>query len=170
MDKEIKREIIERLKSIVSVLVFLVVATLYWYGPREDLTYLATNMNKYYIKSNVKITIKEDIKLDNKDYSFKVTNKTAEVQNYEIVINNDYMKLRTNNCSLIQNNYLKYQLGKDGTYMEEKNLNVDGIIYRGELQPNETIDFSIKLGIDKNDMETNECFFPVLNASTYYKI
>ena len=166
MNKEVK----ERLKSIISMLVFLVVATWYWYGPREDLTYLATNMNKYYIRSDVKIIMDENIKLDNNEYLFKVLNKTNEVRNFEIVINNDYFKSRKYNCNLIQNNYLKYQLNTKNVNIEQKNLNVDGIIYRGVIQPNDTIDFSIKLSIDKKDKKKDECFYPVLNASTYYKI
>ena len=170
MDKELKREIIERVKSIVSVLVFLTVATWYWYGPRQDVTQLATNMNKYYIKSNVKITTEKDIEVNNNNYKFKVTNKTNEIQNYEIIVNNNYMKLRKNDCNLLQNNYIKYEWNTNDTKMDTKYLSVDGIIYRGVLQPNETVDFNIKMQIDKENKSKNECFYPVLNASTYYKI
>ena len=170
MNKELKKEIIERIKSIISVLVFLGAATWYWYGPREDITYLATNMNKYYIKNNVKMEIDKNIKLDNKGYSFKVTNKTKEIQNYEIIVNNNYIKSRTNDCNIIQNNYLKYQLSIENTKLDSRNLNIDGIIYRGLLQPNESIDFLLSIGIDKSGLDKNDCFFPVLNASTYYKV
>lgn len=165
------KEIIKRLKSILSVLIFLLVATWYWYGPREDLSYLATSMNKYYFKSNVKITTEEnDIKLNNKNYTFKVTNQTNEIQHYEVIINNNYIKSRKNNCDLLQNNYIKYQLNIKNIKIEDKNLSIDGIIYRGVLQPNETIDFEVKMKIDKSNLEKNECFYPVLNATTYYKV
>lgn len=167
MNKDVK----ERLKSIISVLLFLGVATWYWYGPREDVTYLATNMNKYYFQSKVKIMSDEkEPKLNNQNYKFKVVNQTDELQNYEIIVNNNYIQSRKNNCSLLQNNYIKYQLYVKENSIEEQNLNVDGIIYRGILQPNESLNFSIKLNIDKDNLEKDECFFPVINAGTYYKI
>ena len=167
MNKEVK----ERLKSIISVLLFLGIATWYWYGPREELTFLAANMNKYYVQSKVKVDSKqEEIKLDNSNYDFTVTNKTNEIQNYEVILNNSYLKSKMNNCNIIQNNYIKYQLFANQNNLEEQNLSLDGVVYRGVLQPNETINFSIKLNIDKENLDKDECFFPVINAGTYYKI
>ena len=112
----------------------------------------------------------KELKLNNQNYKFKVVNQTDELQNYEIIVNNNYIKLRKNNCSSLQNNYVKYQLYTKEKDVKEQNLNSDGIIYRGVLQPNESLDFSIRLKTDKNDLRKDECFYPILNATTYYKI
>lgn len=152
------------------MLLFLVVATWYWYGPREDLA-VAANISKYTLNKDIEIKKAKDLELDNKDVDFTLINKTDKKQNYEIIISNDYKELRKENCKLVSNNYLKYQLKVDDTYQEIRNLGIDGIVYRGVIDPNQSKDFSIKIAMDKKARNySDECFFPLLNASTYDKI
>lgn len=164
MNKEIK----ERIKSILSVLVFLTVTTWYWYGPREDLMYLSANAYKY----NRKVTVKTEgnLKLQNSEYEFKVYNKTNQVQNYQIIVMNDYITQRKNNCKLLSNNYLKYDIKLNNDYHETRNLGSDGIVYRGKLNPKESKEFSIKMKIDKDDLTSSDCFYPTIKANTYNEI
>lgn len=163
MNNEIK----ERLKSIFSVLLFLVGTTWYWYGPRQDLADMTANINRY--NKEVSVNMNQDLKLDNNFYEFTITNKTNQKQNYELIINNDYRLQRKNNCQSIQNNYLKYQL-KSNNNLVEQNLGIDGIIYRGVIEANETKEFSIKMSIDKDNLSSNECFYPTIKTTTYNKI
>lgn len=158
------REIKYRIKSIIEILVFLIVTTVYWFGPREDITTnIMANISDY--QMNKKIEIKTDKKLElDKNTDFTITNKTTISQNYEIIVMNDYKKIRKNNCQTLENNYLKYKLDD----YEEKNLSIEGIIYTGELQPNEQKKF--KINISKDNDTKNGCYYPVIKVATYKKI
>ncbi len=159
MNKEVK----SRVKSIIEVLVFLIVMTAFWFGPREELTAgITANISDYYMNKTISVDTKEEISFS-KNTEFKVINKTNQEQNYEIIIANDVRKSRRNNCRVLENNYVKYNLNS----FEEKNLSVEGIIYTGVLKPNETKEFSIKLSLDENQ---KDCYYPVIKASTFYKI
>lgn len=166
MNKEIR----ERLKSIVSVLVFLTVVTWYWYGPRENLSSVSTNINYLSIKKEISVNVEDDIKLDDKDYNFTVKNKTLEQVNYEVIISNDYSRQRKMNCKLLTNNYLVYRLRTSNFDNESSNLGIDGIIYRGVLNSKETKDFTLNIKVDKDNVSSSECFYPIVSASTYLKI
>ena len=161
MNKEVKRHIM----SIVEVLVFLIVVTVYWFGPREALTAnIMANISDY--QMNKKISVITDKELTfGKETNFTVTNKTNIEQNYEIIIMSDYKRIRKNKCNALENNYLKYKLND----YEEKNLSVEGIIYTGVLQPNEKKNFSIKIDLDNNSLD-NTCYYPTIKVSTFYKI
>ena len=96
------REVKERIKSILSVLIFLTVTTWYWYGPREDLAYIATNTYKY--NRDVEVLSKDTLNLNDDEYKFKIYNKTNQVKNYEIIVANDYFAQRKENCKILSNN------------------------------------------------------------------
>lgn len=159
------REVKERIKSILSVLIFLTVTTWYWYGPREDLAYIAANTYKY--NRDVEVLSKDTLNLNDDEYKFKIYNKTNQVKNYEIIVANDYFAQRKENCKLLSNNYLKYQLKLDNVYQESRNLSSDGIIYRGQLEPNESKNFIVKMKVDKTNLSSDECFFPAIKTATY---
>lgn len=160
MNKEIKY----RIKSIVEILLFLVVTTWYWFGPRENITAnIMTSINDYQMSKKIEVKTDKKLQLD-KDTIFTITNKTELVQNYEIIVMNDYRKIRKNNCDVLDNNYLKYKLND----YEEKNLSIEGIIYTGELKPNENKEF--KLNISKDINSTDKCYYPVIKVTTYKKI
>lgn len=162
------REVKERIKSILSVLIFLIVTTWYWYGPREDLAYIAANTYKY--SRDVEVLSKDTLNLNDDEYKFKIYNKTNQVKNYEIIVANDYFAQRKEKCKLLSNNYLKYQLKLDNVYQESRNLSSDGIIYRGQLEPNESKNFIVKIKIDKTNLLSDECFFPTIKTATYNTI
>ena len=61
MEKEVKR----RIKSIIEVLVFLIVMTFYWYGPREDITQMAANVGSIVNKN---VVVKEYKNYDHQVY------------------------------------------------------------------------------------------------------
>ena len=162
------REVKERIKSILSVLIFLIVTTWYWYGPREDLAYIAANTYKY--SRDVEVLSKDTLNLNDDEYKFKIYNKTNQVKKYEIIVANDYFAQRKEKCKLLSNNYLKYQLKLDNVYQESRNLSSDGIIYRGQLEPNESKYFIVKIKIDKTNLLSDECFFPTIKTATYNTI
>lgn len=160
-----KREVKYRVKSIVEVLVFLIVMTIFWFGPRQNLTAdISASISDYYMNKTINIETDKELVFDKKT-NFTITNKTDYEQNYEIVIVNDYKKLRKSNCKLLQNNYLKYSLNN----YDEKNLSVEGVIYTGVLKAKEKKDFSINISLDRNKL-INNCYYPVIKASTFNKI
>ena len=162
------REVKERIKSILSVLIFLIVTTWYWYGPRVVLAYIAANSYQY--SRDVEVLSKDTLNLNDDEYKFKIYNKTNQVKNYEIIVANDYFAQRKEKCKLLSNNYLKYQLKLDNVYQESRNLSSDGIIYRGQLEPNESKNFIVKIKIDKTNLLSDECFFPTIKTATYNTI
>ncbi len=164
------KEIWSRIKSILSVLLFLIGASIYWYGPRKNLNAMAANINQYRLNKEIEIVTKNEITLDNKEIDFTIKNKTNQEQNYEIIILSDYQKQRLNNCKIMSNNYLEFQLKVNEKYQEKRNLSLDGIIYRGILNAKEQKDFSIKMAIEKNNSSDDECFYPILRVSSYYKL
>lgn len=163
MNKEIRK----RLKSIIFTLLFLIISTWYWFGPRKDLANMAINTYKY--NREISIISNKNIKL-NDNYEFKIQNKTNQTQNYQLILNNDYFKQRKANCKLLSNNYLKYQLNDGKSIVEERNLSTDSVIYRGVLNPNETKDFSIIIKLDKDNISPYDCFYPDIKTNTYNKI
>lgn len=160
MNSEIKY----RIKSIIEVLAFLIITTAYWFGPREDITAnIMTNISDYQMSKKIEVKTDKKLELD-KNTKFTVTNKTNISQNYEIIVLNDHKQLRKNNCTSLENNYLKYKLND----YEELNLSIDGIVYTGELQPNEKKDFNIN--ISKDSDSNDKCYYPVIKVMTYKKI
>lgn len=161
-----KEEIKYRVKSIIEVLVFLIVMTAFWFGPRENIAAdMSRSINDHYMNKRITVDTNKELTFDNKT-NFTITNKMDVEQNYEIVIISDYKKMRKNNCTAIENNYLKYKLND----FEEKNLSVEGVIYTGILQPNEKKDFSINISLDTQNKLNDACYYPVIKASTFYKI
>lgn len=161
-----KKEVKYRIKSIVEVLVFLGVMTAFWFGPRQNLaTDMSRGLSDYYMNKRISVDTNKQLTFNNKT-DFTVTNKTDTEQNYEVIIVSDYKKMRKNGCTAIENNYLKYQLND----YEEKNLSVEGIIYTGVLKPNEKKNFSINISLDTQNKLNDTCYYPIIKASTFYKI
>lgn len=159
-----KKEIKSRILSIISVLLFLIVSTWFFYGPRKYLVYASMNLNKYYTSSELEVINDGDLEI-NKENDFTIKNKSNQEIRYQVVINNDYLKVRSNNCKMLSNNYLSYHIRLDDQYDIERVLSVDGIIYRGTLKPNEQKKFELEMK-SKSDINTNEyCFYPTLHAS-----
>lgn len=165
-----EREIKERIKSIIYVLVFLVGMTWFWYGPREDLAMASADLGKYVLYNDIELVKDGDLEINKDEYQFTITNKKNYDVNYEVIITNDYRKQRRENCNLVSNNYLQYNLKIDGEKFGEKNLPVSGVLYHGELKANETKLYSIKLLLDESLIEDGSCYYPVVKASTYNKI
>lgn len=161
MNKEIK----SRIKSIVSVLVVLGITTWFFYGPRKYLVYASMNLNKYYTSNELEIENDQDIEI-NKASNFTIRNKSNQEIRYQVVINNDYSKVRSKNCKMLSNNYLSYHIKLDDQYDIERVLSVDGIIYRGTLKPNEKKKFELEMKSSSNVNNDGEyCFYPTLHAS-----
>lgn len=162
MDKEAKKYI----KSIIRVLLFLIVASYFRFYLRDDLIFAATNLNRNILSNGLTI-ISDDYLKYNKTYNFKVKNKNNYNMNFEIIINNDYRKTINKNCKIVSNNYFKYHIIKDNEYNIERNLSLDGVIYKGRIKANESIDFSLELSLDRQKLNSDECFYPMINVSGY---
>lgn len=159
-----KKEIKSRIMSIVSVLLFLIVSTWFFYGPRKYLVYASMNLNKYYTSNELEIVNDGELEI-NKTNDFIIKNKSNQEIHYQVVINNDYARVRSKNCKMLSNNYLSYHIKLDEQYDIERVLSVDGIIYRGTLKPNEKKEFELEMK-SKSDIDTNQyCFYPTLHAS-----
>ncbi len=152
-------EVRKRILSIIYVLLFLGLSTWFFYGPRKYLTYVAMNYNRMIDDSRLELS---SSKLEFGNNKFTVYNKSNNKVEYQLVINNDYTKLRSSNCKALSNNYIEYHIRIDDKYDIKRVLSSDGIIYRGTIDKNEKIDFNLYL--ENNSASDSSCFYPTLHT------
>lgn len=159
------KEVKKRVLSIVSVLLFLIVSTWFFYGPRKYLVYASMNLNKFYSSSELEIVNQKEL-VKNQKNSFILKNKSKEEIHYQITMNNDYQKVRNRDCKMLSNNYITYHIKSENQYDIERVLSMDGIIYRGSLKPKEERKFELEWD-SSNETRKDEkyCFYPTLHAS-----
>lgn len=156
------KEVRNRVLSIIYIIVFLIFSTWFIFGPRERLVYAAININNSRVKNkNIVITSNDTLKYNKEAYNFNVINKTNKKTNYEIILVNDYTKSILKKCKILSNNYLKFRIKSNDSYSVDRNVRINGIIYKSTLNPNESKKMSIKLWLDK-EKEDNECYYPLL--------
>lgn len=163
MDKEIKKNI----KSMIFILVFLIVSTYIVFGARVNLQTLATSI--YNPNKSDSLVIKSDDKLNynNKKYNFVIENKTNSSQEYEIVLTNDYSKSISKNCKILSNNYLSYHINYNDEYNITRNVSLNGIIYKDEIEPLKLKKYDLYLWLDDNNSKVNNkyCYYPKLKIN-----
>lgn len=158
-----KKEIIDRLKSICYILIFLIVFTWFIFGPREDLIYMTASINSKKSSNNDIIILSDDtLNINDKKYQFKIKNKTNKSQIYELVLVSDFLQSTLNNCKIMSNNFLQYQLNDTS---QKRIVPLSGIIAENTIEPYEIKDFSLLLS--KSDQIKNKyCYYPTLKIVT----
>lgn len=157
-NKEIKRLIF----SIVSVSLFLIIATAFVYLPKQEtlLSSLAflQNQKRFYMQDlSSGILLKEAIPvsdtkgLENDPYIFKVVNNSNSKIKYRITFNNNKDKIEKSGREVLPNKYLRYTLKENNNdFIEPLNLSDDGIIYETTINANSSITFEFKMWLDYN--------------------
>lgn len=163
MAKEVKKEIISRIVSICSTILFLTVTTWFWFGPRLELTNASAVMASNTVSNLEFIDLSEGIKLENaypvtdtfgmmvEPYRFQITNHDSKEVTFDIAFVNDLLAITKDNCSVLSNNYLRYSIKKNNNnYTPARNLSLDGTMYVDTLGANETATYELKFWIDQN--------------------
>ena len=161
-EKIMKKEIINRLLSIITVSLFLIVATTYVYLPNsKNLTSALAFLNhekSFYMQDvtegvllNNATPIEDSEGLENKPYTFKVVNKSNSNITYKIVFKNDEKKAKAQGMELLSNKYLRYSISNvDDTNLEANTLSDDGILLTTTITPHSEQVFNFRMWLDYN--------------------
>ena len=153
MNKEIRG----RVTSILVVTLFLVLSTLFFYIPKQNL--LASSFSflqmqrSFYVEdlsSGILLhdayPIEDKYGIKNEPYTFKVVNDSKKEIKYKIIFSND-----EEIDNLLENKYLRYALSNiDDSNIEAKTLSDDGIILETTLKANSSQTFNFRMWLDYN--------------------
>ncbi len=167
MDKNIKKEIIKRIFSIVYTIIFLIVSTWFWFGPREEIVKAKEDYDKHTTFAKVLEfnSANDDFEIDQIAYSdiegmkssaydFSIKNNSRKNVKYLLFFLPDNNKITRDGCTNLPNNFIKYRIKKNNNeYSEVRSLSLDGKIYADDLEGNQKSDFSIQYWISNDNME-----------------
>lgn len=146
-----KKEILYHVSSIVITIIFLIVATYYWFNVKglnvsAKSIYNESTINQVIPITNLKkVTDNDGLLLDG--YAFTVKNKSEATLEYRIYVNNFTIR------NVLSNNYVKYSI--NGGII--KTLNMDGMIYISEIDISSEKEFNLKIWIS-DTCSTNNNF------------
>ena len=157
-----KKEIINRLISIITVSLFLITATTYVYLPNSKnltsaLAFLSHEKSFYMqditegVLLHNAIPTKDSVGLENDPYTFKVVNNTNHNITYKIVFKSDKAKVLESGMELLPNKYLRYSVSNsDDTNLEANTLSDDGILLTTTIPPHSEQVFNFRMWLDYN--------------------
>ncbi len=159
MNKKVKNEIKSRLISILIWSCFLIFATLFYYLPRQNMTssfaYSSGNNDGFYLeelndgfKMESIMPVRDEVGLKGEPYKFRVVNDLDLTISYTLYFQNDASKIEDGTKKLA-NNYLRFQVIKNGVEQPINNLNTDGKIVIAEIEPHSSDTFDFRVWLDK---------------------
>lgn len=157
MDQNVKKEVIRYSISIVFWISFLVIATVVWYMPRQNLqnSYAYSMANDmFYLEE-----LNDGIKMQNiypvsdttgkkgDCLSFQIVNNLEKEVSYQVYFKNDTSKLSSIEKKL-DNRYLRYQLLENGKEVAVDNLPSDGKLYISNVAANANNQYELRIWLD----------------------
>ena len=158
MNKEIRG----RVASILIVLSFLVLSTVFFYMPRHNvlmssMAFLQMKRSFYVedLSNGISIKdaypVKDSEGLKNNPYTFKIVNNSNKEIKYQIIFSND---IESNN--ILENNYLRYSLSNiDDENIKIDTLSNDGIIFESTLKAKEEKVFNYRMWLNYDSDENS---------------
>ena len=155
-----KKEIVNRLLSIITVSLFLIVVTTYVYLPNSKnlsgaLAFLNHEKSFYMqdVTSGVLLKdatcVKDSEGLTYEPYSFKVVNNTNKNITYKIVFKSDKEKALEKGMEILPNKYLRYAISDiNDTNLEANTLSDDGVLLTTTITPHSTVKFNFRMWLD----------------------
>ena len=157
-----KKEIRNRLLSIIAVSTFLIVMTTFVYVPRQTnllsaLSFLNQQQSFYMVDVSEGLLLKnavptkdsEGVEID--PYTFKVVNNTNKNITYNIIFKNNSEKAEERGKEVLANKYLRYVVSdSEDTNLEVKTLSDDGILLTTTITPNTEQVFNFRMWLDYN--------------------
>ena len=157
-----KKEIINRLLSIITVSLFLIVSTTFIYLPNsKNLTSALAFLNhekSFYMQDVTEgvllrnaTPVEDSEGLENDPYTFKVVNKSNSNITYKIMFKSDKEKIRESEMEILPNKYLRYSISNyDDTNLEANTLSDDGILITTTIPPHSEQTFNFRMWLDYN--------------------
>jgi len=167
-----KKEMRKSIISIISVSLFLILATTFIYIPKQanllsSFAFLQ-NIQNFYMKELTSgillhdaIPTKDEKAMENSPYTFQVVNNSNEDITYQIVFKNNEEKAKAKGKEVLPNRYLRYSLtSNNNTIVEPSTLSDDGILYTTTIKANstETYDFRMWLSYYADNGAMNKIF------------
>lgn len=160
-----KKEIRNRVFSIIAVSTFLIIMTTFVYLPRQTnllsaLAFLQQEQSFYMedlsegllLKSA--LPTKDSAGLEIYPYTFQVVNNSNKNITYSIVFKNNEEKAKEKGKEVLPSHYLRYVLSDvDDSNMEVKTLSDDGILLTTTIPPHSTEVFNFRMWLDYNSDE-----------------
>ena len=174
-----KKEIRNRLFSIIVVSMFLIIMTTFVYLPRQTnllsaLAFLDHEQSFYMedlsegllLKSAVPTKDSEGLEID--PYTFQVVNNSNRNITYQIVFKNNAEKAKERGKEVLPSHYLKYVVSDDNdTNLEVKTLNENGILLTTTITPHskQVFNYRMWLDYDADDDAMNKIFIGTLEVN-----
>lgn len=160
-----KKEIRNRLLSILGVSTFLILMTAFVYIPNNEsmaaaLGFINQVKNFYMedlsegvlLKNAIPVTDSEG--LENDPYSFQVVNNSNKNITYNIVFKNNEEKAKERGKEVLPSKYLRYAISdSNDTNLEAKTLTDDGILLTTTITPHSKVVFNFRMWLDFNSDE-----------------
>lgn len=163
MTKRQKKEVMHYLSSIFMVVLFLIVATNYFYYPKKVEMQRAMTYAKN--QASISITdlsdgihlaeaypVPDEEGISGEPYRFQVNNYSDHAVKYQIVFENNVEKVKSLGAEALENHYLRYDLQEetgDETQALD-NLSEDGVLATLTIASLEEQTFSLHLWLDYN--------------------
>ncbi len=157
-----KKEIRNRLLSIIAVSTFLIIMTTFVYLPRQTnllsaLAFLQQEQSFYMedlsegILLRSAVPTKDSDGLENDPYTFQVVNNSNKNITYNIVFRNNEEKAKERGKEVLPAHYLRYVVSDNNdTNLEVKTLSDDGILLTTTITPHSTQVFNFRMWLDYN--------------------
>lgn len=156
MSKRAKREIRYSIRNIIEVVIFLVVTTWFWYGPRIQMQKHSEMIRKTYAYMNgVDIENDNEIEINEKyssgEYRFTIHNNTTEDKQILVTLVLNHNKIKEDHCETLSYNKIEYHLMEEGENDETlRTLSMSGDILVTTLKPQEERKYILKYFVDDN--------------------
>lgn len=179
MNQEVKKEVIFRTASIILWTIFLIVATFFWFLPKNEFTRTQSysmNQSFFYLeKLSEKISsldtypMSDEMGLQQKSFSFQVVNQFDQEVTYAVSFQNDLSKIEEPEKSL-KNNYLRYQIIRNGEPLPIQNLNLDGTLLVSTVTAHSQDVYELRVWLDKNveNEAQDKEFYGVISVHTIF--
>lgn len=161
MDKIINKNIISCIGSIIFVIIFLVVSTIFIYYPNKQAllssyTFLK-NQEKFYLEElsdGIKLAdafpISDEEGISTDSYRFKIVNNSDEDIHYQLLFKNQIDKIKERNLVPLSAKYLRYSIQKTSSDIKIDSLPESEIIYDATIPANSEAVFYFRIWLGEN--------------------
>ncbi len=167
-----KKQVRGHIISIISVSLFLILATTFIYIPKQaslmsSFAFLQ-NVQNFYMKELTSgilmhdaIPTKDEKAKNNTPYTFQVVNNSDKDITYQIIFKNNEEKAKAKGMEVLPNRYLRYSLiSNNNEIVKPSTLTDDGVLYETTIKANstETFDFRMWLSYYADNGAMNKIF------------
>lgn len=160
-DKLINKNIISHIGSIIFVIIFLLISTIFVYYPNKQAllssyTFLKNQENFYLEELSDGIKLAEAFPISDEEgintdlYQFKIVNNSDKEIHYQLLFKNQLDKIEARNLMPLSAKYLRYSIQKKSSDIKIDTLPESEIIYDDIIPANSEVVFDFRIWIGEN--------------------